>query len=540
MLCAVFTVVILTGSAQAFYVDSDKTLEVSGKAQTRASFRTDSTSGFTYPEVPAGNLVQHRNLLLLEVTHDLKNLTNTVDLLYPFRALDLKVKYHLVGRFMYEGVYDYGPQVFQDVQDADKENIENFKQSYKLWECYADISRGPLFFRIGKQNLSWGETDVFRLLDSINPLDNTYGGPFEDLDDRRIPLLMLRGSYNFGTVGPVSSVSLESFWVPGFWEAHVAPWAPFGTPYAVPLPKDMVRFLRFSYPGKKIENSRWGVRLMGLLGSNLSVAVGHYRSYLDMPSLKAVIDQKLLTRIRDTYLLADLNAMQLEASFPQVNITGASMNYWQQAIDAVIRAEVAWFWDEPVFIPRENLKPLYGPILPLPPQIMQLAGQFFGIVVQSMGLTGIPLNPQSGEIPTKQSLKYMIGFDKQIWIRPLNRTNTFFLSFQYFGQTWPDYDKEMRQPLSLYPKATDFSGLRKTEQTFTGLVNTMYLNGRLSPQMVVAYDVRGAWLVQPSINYIWEPFRFMIQWSSIDGNFTNFGAFRDRDQITFIFTYLLN
>jgi hypothetical protein len=44
----------------------------------------------------------------------------------------------------------------------------------------------------------------------------------------------------------------------------------------------------------------------------------------------------------------------------------------------------------------------------------------------------------------------------------------------------------------------------------------------------------------PSLNYIFEPFRFMIQYSAVAGSFTNFGFFRDRDQITFIFSYLLN
>ncbi len=47
-------------------------------------------------------------------------------------------------------------------------------------------------------------------------------------------------------------------------------------------------------------------------------------------------------------------------------------------------------------------------------------------------------------------------------------------------------------------------------------------------------------MFQPSVNYIFEPFRVMIQYSGIVGNMAGFGAFRDRDQITFIFSYLLN
>jgi hypothetical protein len=52
--------------------------------------------------------------------------------------------------------------------------------------------------------------------------------------------------------------------------------------------------------------------------------------------------------------------------------------------------------------------------------------------------------------------------------------------------------------------------------------------------------VRGAWLIQPSVSLIFEPFRFAVQYSAIEGAFTNFGAFRDRDQISFVFSYLLN
>ncbi len=110
---------------------------------------------------------------------------------------------------------------------------------------------GPAFIRIGRQNLAWGETDIFRLLDQINPLDNTFGGPFEDLDDRRIPLWMLRGSYNLGSVGPVASLTMEGFWVPGSMDAKVGPWAPWGTPYEVPLNKSAIYdILVHQHPGQ--------------------------------------------------------------------------------------------------------------------------------------------------------------------------------------------------------------------------------------------------------------------------------------------------
>jgi hypothetical protein len=265
----------------------------------------------------------------------------------------------------------------------------------------------------------------------------------------------------------------------------------------------------------------------------LNLAVAHYRSYLDLPAMRAVIEPGIP-------MLTSLDQMAFEVSYHPVHITGGSLNYWEPRTNTVIRAEVGWFWDEPVFIPEENVSVLYGPTLPLPDALLDLATEVFGIDIRDLGLNGLPLNPQSGTIPRKDILRFMIGLDRQMWIRPLNKTNMFFLSMQYFGQWIPDYDKRLKQPLQLYPDQVDFAGLRELESTFTFMVNTMYRKGTLNPQIALAYDVRGAWLIQPSVNLIREPFRFMIQYSAIAGNFTSFGAFRDRDQITFILTYLLN
>ena len=262
--------VVLAGGAEAFYIDEESTLSFGAKLQTRVSFRLQDAekNGYSYPrDVKAGDLVQWRNLALIEIDHDLTNLTEDLDILWPLKKLEIQSKYHLVARFMYEGLYDVGSQGFKDIRDNDKENIDSFREAYDLWEAYADFSRGPVFVRIGRQILGWGETDIFRLLDMINPLDNTFGGPFEDLDDRRIPLWMLRGSYNIGTVGPLSSLTIEGFWVPGSLDAKVSPWAPYGTPYMAPDPEvEVYNRIYINSPDKKMSNSRWGGASSGCSG----------------------------------------------------------------------------------------------------------------------------------------------------------------------------------------------------------------------------------------------------------------------------------
>ena len=563
-LFAVLMLIGLAGSAKAFYIDDKNTLSFGSKLQTRAAFRLQHSDGFTQPEVSVGDLVQWRNLALLELDHDLKELTKSLDILYPLKKFDIRAKYHIVGRFMYEAVYNVGSENLREVRANDRDNIDDFKQSYELWEAYLDLSRGPLFVRFGRQNLAWGETDIFRLLDGINPLDNTFGGPFEDLDDRRIPLWMLRGSYNLGKVGPISSFTVEGFWVPGSWDVRVGPWAPFGTPYEVPLDEKAVYdILYINPPERKMSNSRWGVRIQGMASATMNLSAAYYQTFLDTPTTHFMFKNPDLLG-PDAILGVTLpqEDLYISGDYPSLQIAGGSMNWWESMLDVVFRAEVAWFFDEPVYIQGINDLPLHpktttgllwpGPFLP--PAVLDLLAEG-GSDIRSAGLYGLPVNPHSGPIPTMDVFRWMLGFDKQIWIRPLNPTNMFFTSFQYFGEWYQNYNDNLIIPVPLpnlylsqpngltgqpIPDMSQFPHIPEVGTTFTFLINTMYMKGTLIPQMAGGYNATGAWLLLPSIQYIKEPFRFSIQYAGIVGQFNSFGLFRDRDQIAISVAYLLN
>ncbi len=554
----------MTERVQAFYVDGANTLSVSAKMQTRVTFRLQDAeeNATSYPrDIKVGDLVQWRNLALLEIDHNLTNLTEELDILWPLKRLEIESKYHIVARFMYEAVYNVGPQAFRDVRANDKENIDDFKQAYDLWEAYIDFSRGPAFMRIGRQILAWGETDIFRLLDGINPLDNSFGGPFEDLDDRRIPLWMLRGSYNVGTIGPFSSFTVEGFWVPGTWDAKMSPWPPFGTPYMVPDPEvEVYDRLFIRTPPKDMSSSRWGGRLQWLFGPNMNCSIAHYKSYLDLPTTYFVLKEP----VPAGQPLLDFANLVIYGDFPSRQVTGGSMTFWESMTDIVFRGEIAQFWDEPLFEISQNGRPLLADVIPLGGVALDGLAVFAGEDPRSFGLNGIPISPQSGNIAKRDILRWMIGFDKQIWMRKLNKTSMFFTSFQYFGQWIQDHRNDTVLPVAdpnrfvpsdgrtdgpytvneitgePVPDYTGFPRVKKTEHILTMLVNTTYMKGNLAPQLAAAYDMRGVWLILPSINYIWSPFRFGIQYAGIVGNYTGFGLFRDRDQIAFTFAYLLN
>src|SRR5437879_13423223 len=90
------------------------------------------------------------------------------------------------------------------------------RQRHRFFLGYVDFEKGPVFLRVGRQILAWGETDVFRLLDNINPLDSSFGGFLIALDERRVPLDMLRASYRLGQLGPLSDAFLEGFGALGY------------------------------------------------------------------------------------------------------------------------------------------------------------------------------------------------------------------------------------------------------------------------------------------------------------------------------------
>ena len=78
---------------------------------------------------------------------------------------------------------------------------DNYQQPRKfdddiLTECYADYINGPWNIRAGKQIVTWGELDVDRAADVINPIDLRWGVPgIEAWEEVKRPLWLIRTTY---------------------------------------------------------------------------------------------------------------------------------------------------------------------------------------------------------------------------------------------------------------------------------------------------------------------------------------------------------
>ena len=64
-----------------------------------------------------------------------------------------------------------------------------------LQECHVTWTPWTLFFRIGKQIVSWGEMDFFRIMDQINPIDDRRGFSDVEFESTIIPIWLIRAEF---------------------------------------------------------------------------------------------------------------------------------------------------------------------------------------------------------------------------------------------------------------------------------------------------------------------------------------------------------
>ncbi|HLA27821.1 MAG TPA: DUF1302 family protein, partial [Syntrophales bacterium] len=189
-ICLVFglTVLWLGGlafSAHGFNLLDDK-LSISGYVQNQSSYRVGGGSD---------QWVSSENRLQVEM--DAK--------LHP----NLKVRG--IFRGTYDAIYDLRSDSDQWSRDyAGSRDI--LSTDYKMRELYVDTAWGKWDFRIGKQQVVWGETDGLRLMDIINPLDMRRQFITRDWRDIRIPLTMVKATYG---ISMQDNAFLELLWNPG-------------------------------------------------------------------------------------------------------------------------------------------------------------------------------------------------------------------------------------------------------------------------------------------------------------------------------------
>jgi len=451
---------LMMGSvAEAIYLNKAKTWEIKGRFETKLTVSTRATKGWytvpsMVPDVPnppnikSFNMKQHRNIAFIEMNYNCK----------PGSGYD--IKFHATGRFLYEGVYEYGPSSVRDVRDFDaywEDKVDTLARDVSLWEGYIDVAKGPLFFRLGRQKISWGETDVFPMLDRIMPIDNSYGGIFEDLDDRRVPIWAVRTTYNFGRTWIFNDLGAELFWEPAMLDQQFAPDAFYPSVYGFPQPSPPPYQLPAD-PSTNIDKSRWGLRLQGILGNNFNWSLAYQQTYMTDPVLKSVVDMDLIA-------VGDMHGLQIHKYWEPVHIFGGSFSFFEQFTETIIRGEIGYFVNEPAH---------------------QLSKNFLAI---GAFLAGSPVIPDSS-IPEWNVLRFSVAVDRPFWVRFLNDKAMFSCTVEVFNEYYPSHTNDSVLPAPAWPSG-DFVELNRWEQTIVTLITTNYMQGTLTPTVMAGFNPRG-------------------------------------------------
>jgi len=584
-------------STLAISLDKEGDIKLGVRAYTSARVGTQhldhdvvgTNQSQSFPYSPSGHLRQNRFFVEAEFSHDLQPLLRKgVGPLALLNDLPFKIsllRYKLVYRGEGEGIYDYGPSEYRTAEAfrklppvfgiqppilllrqrlRDKATVRN-----RLFQAFVDLQVSDLFLRIGRQILVWGETDAFRLLDNINPLDASFGGFLIPLDERRVPLDMLRANYYFGTFGPISEAYLEGFLSVDDTVGY-QPGVPQGSPWGLqndstPNPAILKVHVK---PSQTFHDARGGAQFkfnapLPFVGEG-TFGIAHYYTYLDTPRVQTFVRPGFPVGFNFTYdvsgreepLQYKVRAVQ---TAPQVQITGATATFVIPAHlarrvhlggEPVIRTELAYFRNQP----RHTQIQLDPFAFTAPGNVCHS-----GVIVegeQGPECTGGRLDGDSWN--------FVLGIDMNQYIRWLNPRNSFFFSTQFFykhlmhtptPRRVPGYDQFMqREVLPVAEHVYDPTGGQSPSENIfirnpadqilqTLAVSTSYRSGTVNPDLTLFYDWTGSFVAVAGVTLLRDPFRFRVEYNFLEAGklkgASGTSLLRDRDNILFQLEYVI-
>lgn len=389
--------------------------------------------------------------------------------------------FKLFGQFILTGDLIYGLKACDDLWRQ-----KQFDQSWRelalddsywqiLKEFHATWTPGYFLFRIGKQIISWGQTDGIRLMDQINPLDLRRGFADVEFETTIIPIWMLRADY----FPPIETSWLQDlsaqFWLnpnAGFIPTqNVAAgnnvggiWAPY---VDIPLPFPGKTLLgsadqQIDEPDEWSDGQEFGIRIQGVLDDTLISLNGFYGRENE-PILLSAGSPSL-----EFDVVSGINLLHPKEKgfYPDLRFVGATLSR-----DLTFRR-----------------KPLFG----ISPVVRMEAFYAFGSTfVSSDSATGIETLEEHDE------LRWAIGLDWKIRL-PMLSPSGIIIQPQFF----------QRHIFSLPSKETLISTAGRVEQdnyAVTLFLQTAYLNERLPVSFFWLTDIKNsAGFFKPTIGYLWD------------------------------------
>ncbi len=202
--------------------------------------------------------VQQRNTLRLQYEHALIKNTKVLggNVQIPFVK---NVDFFLYYRGVYDSIYHIAPGGILRTQDGGRgTKISDIPSRVRsdiafennLREIYVDIkTNSPLSFRIGRQQIVWGNSLTPGVWDTNNTLDAGWHGNQElgllgkvGFSEIRNPFWAIKALYDIGSIGPFSNAFIEAYDVPFGFVPTSTPQqpAPWGLPFLNPFRPGLV------------------------------------------------------------------------------------------------------------------------------------------------------------------------------------------------------------------------------------------------------------------------------------------------------------
>jgi len=457
-----------------------------------------------------GKLSMFRNTLQLEADWTPWPVVSLHAIVRGVRSLKLSVDKD--AQVPHAGYYGNNQKTIDWVAD-------HYYQELDLREFYLDVEASDhLSFRLGRQQVAWGETGSYRLLDVVNPIDSTWHfGPLESFEDQRIPLWMVKGLL---WIPPLQG-SLEVVWIPmldrpedtvtvpltfaGAWGLPPVPAAELfeGDDSVAPW---KIRQKVFLYPDRSIRNSRGGARWQGELG-NFSYSLVYFYTHQLSPPIPL-------------YTYAQYGAGQegvdVYLGFPRQHVAGMSL---ETALPYPLGTNLKF---EAAFEPNRTYT-LHSAENSASKRIPYLApnGDFYSFFHSKK----------------KKVFSYAVSFQQPLLLDFLNREQSIWFVFQ-FMHTWiTDFDGAER-----IVEVPGYDGTLAKRHSFTlvGALFTNYLHGLLSPRIVGAYlPGNGGFLSAQLGVTLGDHWRFRLALNEFFGDnpYKGIGLFRDRDEVNITLKY---